>query len=62
MSYRDVKYYLKESTKLHLKSQNKKKLFDLRYVFLRNVIERQFNILKQHFKIIRIALEFSLSI
>jgi len=61
-SYRSVKYHLKEQIKSRLKSQNKKKLFNLRHVSLRNVIERQFDVLKRRFKIIRIVLEFSLSI
>ena len=60
--YRDVRYHLKKQIKANLKSQNKKKLFNLRYASLRNVIEREFKILKRRFKIIRSTLEYALTI
>ena len=61
-SYREIRYHLKEQARVDLKSQTKEKLFNLRYASLRNVIERQFEVLKRRFKIIRIASKFSLSI
>jgi len=60
--YRGVRYHLEEQARPRLKSQNKEELFNLRHASLRNVIERQFDVLKRRFKIIRTAPKFSLSI
>lgn len=61
-SYRGVRYHLKEQARSRLKPQNKEELFNLRHASLRNVIERQFGVLKRRFKIIRTAPEFPLPI
>jgi len=61
-SYRGVKYHLKEQARSRLKPQNKEELFNLRHASLRNVIERQFDVLKRRFKIIRTAPKFPLPI
>jgi len=60
--YRGVRYHLKEQARVDLKSQTKEELFNLRHASLRNVIERQFEVLKRRFKIIRTTPKFSLSI
>ncbi|XLU60905.1 hypothetical protein S245_020114, partial [Arachis hypogaea] len=45
--YRGIRYHLKEYAKRGL--ENKKELFNLRHVSLRNVIKRSFEILKKKF-------------
>jgi len=60
--YRGVRYHLKEQARSRLKPQNKEELFNLRHASLRNVIERQFGVLKRRFKIIRTAPEFPLPV
>ena len=62
ISYRNVKYHLKKQFKSTIKSQNKKKLFNFRHVFLRNHIERSFEIFKRRFKIFRFFSKYSLQI
>ena len=58
--YKKIKYYLKKNIRIKYKLKNKKKLFNFRYFFLRNVIERNFDVFKRRFKIIRMTFEFSI--
>jgi len=60
--YRGVRYHLKEQARADLKPQTKEELYNLRHASLRNVIERQFGILKRRFKLIRTAPKYSLPI
>lgn len=60
--YRGVRYHLKEQARAGLKPRTKEELFNLRHTSLRNVIERQFGVLKRRFKIIRSAPEFAMPI
>ena len=60
ISYRNTRYHLKKQLKFTITSQNYKKLFNFRHVFLRNHIERSFEMLKRRFKIFRFFSKYSL--
>jgi len=60
--YRGVRYHLKEQARASLKPQTKEELYNLRHASLRNVIERQFGVLKRRFKLIRAAPEYPLPV
>jgi hypothetical protein len=56
--YRGVRYYLKEQQQADLRPNTAKELFNLRYVSLRNVIERIFGVVKRKFKILGSVAEY----
>ena len=53
VSYRGVRYHLKEQAQQAAKSRTKEELFNLRHFSLRNVIERLFGVMKRRFRVLR---------
>jgi hypothetical protein len=58
--YRSTRYHLREQRLASQKPANSKELFNLRHASLRNVVERIFGVLKNKYKILRTAPEYSI--
>jgi hypothetical protein len=57
--YRGVRYHLKEQHRAGRAPETKEELFNLRHAQLRNAIERIFGVLKNRFRILRSASQYS---
>ena len=55
--FRCVRYHLKEWSTTHA-PRNEYELFNLRHAKLRNIMERTFAVLKQHFDLLQIATQY----